>query len=243
MTTAPVHVTIDDWRRALSAAVQNATAERSVAAPFLDPAAVEPGIIDRCRMALTELTAETGNQPSVFGVVSPNRGDGRSIVAAGLALALARKTGERVLLLELDVAHPGLGDIFGVGSAPGLSDYVREGAPLQVLRDPGGDLCLLPAGTPSGLTPALVDALTDGALYQACRERFRWIVADLPPLLECLRPERWSMAAEAIVMVGRYRRTPLARMQTAAAMLPAGRLAGFLMAADTGISPWFRRWL
>src|SRR5438105_5922396 len=147
-------------------------------------------VIGRCLTAFRSLIAADRARGAVIAVVSPNRGDGRSTIAAGLALAIGRETEQPVLLLKRDLAHP-----------------------------------------------------DQGAIDDSCRERFRWIVVDLPPAGEGPWPEPWCRDADAYLVVGRHRRTPVAALERLASRLPAARPAGFLMTADTGVAPWLRRWL
>ena len=62
-------------------------------------------VIERCRPLFRSLRLP--DQGATIAVTSPGRGEGRSTIAAGLALAIARETEQRVLLLDLDFAHPG----------------------------------------------------------------------------------------------------------------------------------------
>ncbi|MBV9180870.1 MAG: hypothetical protein JO356_06125, partial [Acidobacteria bacterium] len=76
--------------------------------------------------------------------------EGKSMAAANLASTLARKTSQRVLLLEGDLRRPTLTQMFGLGKIPGLNEWLqRERASLgsiYYLEDVG--LWFLPAGSP-----------------------------------------------------------------------------------------------
>src|SRR5271155_5273231 len=53
--------------------------------------------------------------------ISADSGDGKSTVAAGLAL-VQREAGERVAVVEADFRRPVMAKLFGVGSAHGLAE-------------------------------------------------------------------------------------------------------------------------
>ena len=52
--------------------------------------------------------------------------EGKSMVSANLALTLARKKQQKVILLEGDLRRPVLAREFGVESSPGLSEWLLE---------------------------------------------------------------------------------------------------------------------
>lgn len=197
-----------------------------------------PGFVDRCAGGFHGLTP---GRTGVIAVTSPQRREGRSAVAAGLALAIAAQTEERVIVLDLDLAHPSQGRLFGVRCAPGLSDFLEGGSRLRAVPDSDRQLWLLPSGSRGAR--AMLDASIVTALYRACRERVRWVVADLPPLLETTEAAGWCAAADACLMVGRYRHTTVEDLERGAGLLDAGQRVGFLMTADSGLPERVRRWL
>jgi Mrp family chromosome partitioning ATPase len=196
--------------------------------------------VDRCRGAFRGLTS-SADRTAVIAVTSPQRREGRSTVAAGLAMAIAAETKQRVMLLDLDLAHSSQGRLFGVRSAPGLSDYVEGGTRLRAVADADRQLWLLPSGCRN--SHPMLDPSMATALYAACRERVRWVVADVAPLLEATEAARWCAAADACLMVGRYRSTTVEALERGARLLDARQPVGFLMTSDTGLPEWVRRWL
>jgi polysaccharide biosynthesis transport protein len=200
-----------------------------------------PSVIDRCGTALRRLISMP-ELKTVIAVASPARRDGRSTVAAGLALWIARETDQRALLLDLDFAHPGQAEIFGVTSAPGLAEFVSGDEALRSVADTDGRLWLLPAGIRTNQAPpGLLQRMTAGEAYRACRERFAWTIVDLPPLLGSPEVARWCEAADARVLVARYRSTPMPALERAAHMLGGGGPTGVVLTADAGIPQWVRR--
>lgn len=67
-------------------------------------------------------------------------GEGKSTISVGLASALAREPGRRVLLVEADLRRPSLTPTLGVPRAPGLGEWLSgalDNVPLRVV-EPGG---------------------------------------------------------------------------------------------------------
>jgi Mrp family chromosome partitioning ATPase len=199
-----------------------------------------PEFLDHCRGAFRGLNTDA-ERTAVIAITSPQRREGRSSVAAGLALAIATDTGQRVMLLDLDLAHASQGRLFGVRCAPGLSDYVAGAPRLRAVADGDRQLWLLPAGSRG--PHAMLDASMATGLFRACRERVRWVIADLPPLLESEETGQWCAAADACLVVGRYRSTTVEALARSARRLDADQPAGFLMTADSGLPERIRRWL
>jgi protein-tyrosine kinase len=115
-------------------------------------------------------------------IVSPERGEGRSYVAANLAVAFAQ-LGERTLLIDADLRNPRLHRMFALSDRTGLSAVLcgRAGRDsMQVV--PGlGSLWLLPAGAPPPNPLELLSRHALGPFLQAVGPDFDVIVFDTPP--------------------------------------------------------------
>lgn len=196
---------------------------------------------DTCRRAL-HLLIQGPNDRGVVGVLSPQRGDGRTTVAAAMALSLQHSYGDPVALLDLDFEKQDLSTLFGVDPVPGLADYLEVRKPLRLVAGgPGRRLCVIPAGRAQGDRAALYRELVERDLLGSLESRFRWIVIDMPPLL--VEPAAAWLAPLACwqVVVGRYRRTTLSDLQELADMVGIGDRAGFLLTGDTSRIPAFVR--
>lgn len=100
----------------------------------------------RLRLALKSIVADDRKQ---IVVTSADLGDGKSVVAAGLALSYAQ-SGAKVILVDADFAKASIHKIFKLNQSPGLSDYLAapEPVPVQsILQRTGNNLWVLTAGT------------------------------------------------------------------------------------------------
>ncbi|MFN3824346.1 MAG: CpsD/CapB family tyrosine-protein kinase [Pseudorhodobacter sp.] len=76
-------------------------------------------------------------------VTSPTHGCGKSLVAANLALSLARRPNSRTLLLDLELRAPRLARMFGLGDAGALREVLAGEQPFEChLRRIGRTLAL-----------------------------------------------------------------------------------------------------
>jgi Mrp family chromosome partitioning ATPase len=211
----------------------------------LDQSGLDRAFVDACRRAFSGLAGRLPDT-GVVAVTSPYRGEGRSSVAAGLAIALSRETEGRVLLADFDVSRPSLARRFGVDPEPGVVDHLEDRAALRVIGGgPSRRLWLLPAGTPprNGLS-RFVHLVSVSGFFDSCRQAFAWTVLDLPPLLDNPEAALLVRSADACVLVGRYRTTAVNAVSRAAEMIPPDCPTGFVLTEDTSRVPaWIARLL
>lgn len=238
--------TADTLRQALASLLERPNARlegfRRPRSESLRQPPYDGAFIDRCRLALSGLLGL--NDEGVIQVCSPQRKEGRSSVAAALSLVLARTRGRgRVLLVDLDFDRPAQAGLFSIAPAPGLADFLEGRDRLRALSGgPGGQLWLIPAGDHLGDPTRLIHMLGVDGMLAVFRERFQWVVLDLPPMLS--NPEARTLAHQADwhVVVGRHRRTTVSDLRKVHELIGSGRRAGFILTADsTRIPGWIRR--
>jgi receptor protein-tyrosine kinase len=233
------------WRDALDGATAGVQAphgyvlkpRESLGQPNLDRI-----FLERCREAFAKLNRIVGQ--GVIAVVSPHRSEGRSSVAAGLALSLAQDLDRQVLLVDLDLRQPGQGVLFDVNDSPGMVEYLENDAPLRLTA--GGmsrRLWLLTAGATTGDRVArMAHLVAHSEFFVACRQYFGWTVVDLPPLLETSEASYLAGLADACVLVGRYRRSSIHALTRALALIPNDRPTGFVLTGNQSRVPaWINR--
>jgi len=235
-------------REALAAASDGTRTQRRgyVRAPSetLGALPFDSAFVDRCRMAFSKLVGL--DDEGIVAITSARRRVGRSSVAAAVATALARTRGiGGVLLVDLDFERPIQADLFSVAPAPGLADFLEGRERLRLVTGgPGRQLCLVPAGQRLGDPAQLLHRLSRGGLLSVFRERFQWVVVDLPPLH--LNPEVAGLANQATwhIVVGWHRRTTIDQVREVNEHILARNRAGFLLTGDsTRIPRWIRRLL
>jgi protein-tyrosine kinase len=127
------------------------------------------------------------NRWSTIGVTSPGPGEGKSVTALNLAVALAREGNSTVFLLDLDMRNPKMCEYLGVFPSTDINDcFTGDARPEDVLFSIGIDHLLL-AGTRTPTTEASELLATEHLeeLFDYIRQIAPdpLILVDLPPLL------------------------------------------------------------
>jgi len=126
--------------------------------------------------------AKAGVNHRVLAIVSPGANEGRSYVAANLAVAFSQ-LGERTLLIDADLRAPRQHLIFNVSDRVGLSAVLSGRADRSAVAPVPefGPLWLLPAGARPPNPQELLSRLALGVLLHELRTEFDVILFDTPP--------------------------------------------------------------
>jgi len=154
-----------------------------------DPAILRASPLDplseRFNVAATVLRSYlTEREYKSFLVCSAVPQEGKTTVAANLAVALARK-GLRVILVDTDLRLPRLHEIFALDNATGLSNYLRgEEVPLEslVAFTEIPSLRVLPAGPPAEAPVEMMESARLADLVRSLRDQYDVVICDSPPL-------------------------------------------------------------
>ena len=177
-------------------------------------------------------------------VTSAKAGEGKSTTALNLAATCAR-SGERTLLLDVDLRRPSLGPVFleGDGYHSGLVDVLRGDMPWQraVVHTDLPNLDFLPTGDPADVPIEVLGTLELRQLLSALSGHYDRVILDGPAVLglaDCRMLGRMVDAALLVVRSGAHELRPL---QRAKAMLAQSQvaLAGI---AFNGVAEDYENW-
>lgn len=119
----------------------------------------------------------------VLLVSSAIPGEGKTTVAANLAIALAR-AGKKTLLLDCDLRNPSVGKVFGQSSTVGLADYLQGRASTkEMFQCPidGIQLIVVYGGKSTKEAAELISRETTKEFMDTTREVFDYVIIDTPP--------------------------------------------------------------
>ena len=152
-----------------------------------------------------------GQGHTVIQVTSPNPGDGKSTLAANLAISIAQ-SGKRVVLVDCDLRKPKVHKLFRLPRGlVGLSGVITGKLAIAEAVQPSGieNLDLLPCG-PRPANPA--ELLTSPELPRVLAElraAYDFVIVDTPPLLAVSDPAVVAPRADGVIIV--FRMTKSAR--------------------------------
>lgn len=167
-------------------------------------------------------------------ITSSVAGEGKSMIAANLACALAAGK-QRVLLLEGDLRRPSLGQQLGLRDLPGLSQLLQNGrgGSNNVLCLEGFGLCVLLAGDFHSNPLEFMEPAKLSAVVNSVAADFDWVVIDSPPLLPLADTSIWIRLADAVMLVTRPGVTPKRQLQRALEAVEDSKLLGAVLNAST----------
>jgi|CZKZ01.1.fsa_nt_gi capsular exopolysaccharide synthesis family protein len=171
--------------------------------------------------------------------------EGKSFVAANLAVSLARNSIHNILLIDGDLRRPTLHTLLGAPNSPGLSNYLEGTAEMNDImqrdRIAGAaenasvgsisNLTFIPSGGSSDHSSELVANHRMEELITAASPYFDWILIDAPPVLAVSDAVELSRASDAVLLVARGSTTPYDVAQRAKAAFGTSRILGFVLNA------------
>lgn len=124
-----------------------------------------------------------GKTPLQLTITSPNVGDGKSFVAANLAISFA-EAGHRTLLIDGDIRRGVLHDMFGAARRPGLLDCLATELPVRdaIVVTEIPQLALLPSGTWYRQGPELLAGPGLSNLMNEIKAGYDIVIVDSSPL-------------------------------------------------------------
>ena len=127
-------------------------------------------------------SADEGSKSIV--VTSTGPGEGKSMVAANMAVGLAQ-SGQRVLLIDADMRKPKAHEVMGVPQEPGLSNLLvgRSKASEAVRKTSVPGLWVLPAGRTPPNPAELVGSARFRDFLASLKGHFDWVLIDSPPVM------------------------------------------------------------
>jgi len=124
-----------------------------------------------------------------LGVTSATEGCGKSVVAANLALSIARQPERHVVLVDLDLQKPQVANYLGLKCEYGIANVLAGRASLQdalvQARISNAQIMVLPCEAATSNSSAWIASRAMSALLEDLKREF-WnctVIFDLPPIL------------------------------------------------------------
>lgn len=168
----------------------------------------------------------TSDERGSFLITSAVPGEGKSWIAANLALSFATQ-GDRTLLIDADMRRPVQPEIFGYEKgAKGLADHLSLKTPIKELlvrTEASENLYLLPAGSRSANPSELLAGRALPPLIEKLNEFFDRIIIDSAPLVPVSDSLPLAKRVQSVVLVSRIGKTPKGAIKRAVRILSDNR--------------------
>jgi capsular exopolysaccharide synthesis family protein len=170
--------------------------------------------------------------------------EGKSFVAANLAISFARHKAARVLLIDGDMRRSSLHKLLGAPPGPGLTEYLAGKASLtQIMQRPmPGDaghplpaglasLIFIPGGIASDKAADLSGNRRFVRLIAEAAPHFDWIVVDSSPVNLVSDGVNLARSCDGVLLIARGGTTKYQVAQRALAELKASKVLGLVLNA------------
>jgi protein-tyrosine kinase len=157
--------------------------------------------------------------------------EGKTFVAASLALSFVRQQDRRVLLIDADLRASRLHLELGAPVKPGLADYLRghvvESEVIQV--GPDGNLCFIPGGSGVNNPSELLHSDRMKQLLERMSQIFDWVIVDSPPVVAVHDASILADMTDGVLFVVRAGKTDSKIAQKAAGEFAERNLLGVVL--------------
>jgi non-specific protein-tyrosine kinase len=134
-------------------------------------------------------------------VTSPSPGEGKSTVAANLAISLA-KTGRTVILVDADLHRPQLEYLFSIQGEKGLSEFLSTKRKIVPLVETDyQNLRLLTSGEPPDDATSLLNSPKLGNVLDDLASKARVLIIDCPPILTLADASYLTPLVDGVLLV------------------------------------------
>lgn len=201
---------------------QSAVSEELVAAYLPSNPQVESLRGLRSQLILRWFDVDPANK--ALTIVSAERKEGRSFIAANLAVVFSQ-LGERTLLIDADLRHPRQHLLFGLDGQVGLTTMLSERAGMEALqRIPSlSNLSVLPAGALAPNPSELLARPFLPMLLQQLSHSFDVILLDSSASSETADAQILAVRAGAALIVARKNAARMWRVQGISAQVAEAR--------------------
>ena len=155
-----------------------------------------------------------GQRNRCIGVVSANRGEGKSTVSVNLAISLAQ-IDKKVVIVDCDMRIPTVAAKLGMENRPGLSDFLADedgNSQLPVVTNSDFGIDVIPAGTIPPDPTKLIESPQMSELIQALKVVYDYVIVDFPPVTVVSDAAMLSSVIDGYLIVTMHDKTGTSQM-------------------------------
>ena len=169
-------------------------------------------LTEQYRMLSHNLKTQLAKEGAKVILVSSSvHGEGKTVTATNLALALTEMGNSRVALIDADLRRGKVGEYLGLAkNLPGLSTYLSNGLSIKqaMIRNSVENLVVIPCGEVTNNPSGLLGSQKFRVLIAELRNHFDYILVDSPPIMAVADPGILGRDTDGLLMVIQSGRTP-----------------------------------
>ena len=168
--------------------------------------------------------------PHTVLITSSLPGEGKTLVACNLAMAISQEINRKAMLIDADLRKPSI-RLSGYRHIKGLSNYLTDRTPLaEILIRHEENFWFIPAGPASRRSTELIGTRKMSELLSSLREfgDETIIIIDSSPILSTSDPVLLSKMVDAVVMVVMADQTPRETVRRAIQSIDGEKILGIV---------------
>lgn len=159
--------------------------------------------------------------PKTLLITSAIHGEGKTITAINLAIAMAHDSQKKVLLCDCDLRRGKVDQFMGLDHVPGLSDSLNNGLNLNatLLSTDMENLKVLTSGNSCSNPSELLGSWRMKELLQNLKPQFDYLILDAPPVTPLTDAAVLSSQVDGVLFVVKTAKTQREAVQHAESLL------------------------
>ncbi len=194
-----------------------------------DPRSV---VAEQYRVLAAKVQAGGTRPPKVIAVMSSAGGEGKTLTAVNLALALAASAAGRVALVDSDLRRPRIHQYLGIdgGGSGGFGELLADASKaIRPYVRTYKDIWVIPGSARPLDAVSLLSSPLARDIFASLKEEFDYVVVDSPPILPIADSLLIAGLTDEVLVIVRARRTPRELFEQAIETLGAANLVGVVL--------------
>jgi capsular exopolysaccharide synthesis family protein len=168
---------------------------------------------------------------NVVMITSPGRGEGKTLTAGNLGLAMAQEWQRRICIVDADLRHPQMHRLFGLPDGPGLCDVLTGRATLEeaLVTLEEHQITILPAGHVPAHPAELLGTGAMRRTFETLRTQFDRVVVDTAPATPLADVSVLAPFVDRVLLVVRAGVTTKPSIHDAVSSIDGAKLLGLVL--------------
>lgn len=135
-----------------------------------------------------------------LGITSPNKGEGKTLVASNLAASFALGYKRKTVLVDLNIQNPCIHEVFGASLSPGVTDSFQNGD-INLVQTKFEQLFVFPAGNGRTHPLDLHDVIPIRDVIYTLEQKFEFVIVDMGSILNADFPSLFANEVDGLLAV------------------------------------------